>query len=88
MSAKSPSNIFLNPSEADPEKHEKFTQSKFDIFFMKKPLSGFYKRNCMQYEEIYTGLGVFPGWLRSHTKSFGTLLQLLEIHPILFGVES
>ena len=56
---------------ADPEKHKKCTQSKFDIFFLHKPFSGFYKGNLRQKEEIYTdlkkltqtwfaGLRVFP----------------------------
>ena len=55
----------------DLEKHKKFTQSKFDRFFLKKPFSGFYKGNCGQNKEIYTylkkltqtwfaGLRVFP----------------------------
>ena len=58
--------------EADLEKHEKCTQSKFDILFLLKPFSGFYKGNQGQIEEIYTdlekftqtwfaGLHVFPG---------------------------
>ena len=42
--------------KADLEKHEKFTQSKFDIFFLHKPFSGFYKGNRRQNEEIYTDL--------------------------------
>ena len=38
----------------DPEKHEQFTQSKFDIFFIHKPFSGLYKGNRRQSEEIFT----------------------------------
>ena len=56
----------------DPEKHEEFTQSKFDIFIFHKPFPAFYKGNCGHNEEIYTdlknctqtwfaGLHVFPG---------------------------
>ena len=41
---------------ADPEKHEKFTRSKFNILLLHKPFSGFYKGNCGQNEEIYTDL--------------------------------
>jgi hypothetical protein len=44
---------------AHPEKHEKSTQSKFDIFFLHKPFSGFYKENCRQNEEIYAALTKF-----------------------------
>ena len=44
-------------SLTDAEKHKKFTQSKFDVFFLHKPFSGFYKGNYnMQYEEINTDL--------------------------------
>ena len=43
-------------SFSDPENHKKFTQSRFDIFFLHKPFSGFYKGNCRQNEEIYTDL--------------------------------
>ena len=41
---------------ADPEKHEKFIQFKFDIFFLHKPFSGFYKGNRGQNKDIYTDL--------------------------------
>ena len=58
--------------QSDPDKHEKLTQSKLDIFFLFKPFSCFYKGNPGQNEEIYTdlkkctqtwflGLRVFPG---------------------------
>ena len=40
------------PILSDLEKHEKFTQSKFEIFFLHKPFSGFYKGNRGQNEEI------------------------------------
>ena len=43
----------------DLEEHEKFTHSKFNIFFLHKPFSGFYKENHMQKEEIYTDLKTF-----------------------------
>ena len=33
------------PLESDPEKHEKLTQSKFNILFLHKPFSVFYKGN-------------------------------------------
>ena len=35
----------LNNLSPDPEKQKKFTQSKFYIFFLHKPFSGFYKGN-------------------------------------------
>jgi hypothetical protein len=38
------------------KKHEKFTQSKLNIFFLHNPFSGFYKGICRPYEEINTGL--------------------------------
>ena len=44
---------------ADLEKHKKCTQSKFDIFFLHRPFSGFYKGNCGQNQEIYTDLKKF-----------------------------
>ena len=44
---------------ADPEKHKKIIKSKFDIFFLHKPFSGFYKGNCGQNEDIYTDLKMF-----------------------------
>ena len=62
-----------------PRKTQKFTQSKFDIFFLHKPFSDFYKVkvNCGNNLKIYTylkkcthtwfaGLPVFPGlgWVR------------------------
>ena len=54
--------------ESRPEKHEKFTQSKFDIFFLHKSFSGFYK-NVHRFEKMYTnmvaGLHVFPGLIES-----------------------
>ena len=34
----------MNLAQSVPEKHEKLTQSKFDIFFLHEPFSGFYKR--------------------------------------------
>ena len=57
---------------ADPEKHKKFTQSKFNIFLLHKPFYGFYKGHRGRNEEIYTDLkkltqiwfaelSVFPG---------------------------
>ena len=45
--------------EADTEKHKKFAQSKFDIFVLHRPFSGFYKGNREQTEEIYTDLKIF-----------------------------
>ena len=42
--------------DADLEKHEKITQSKFYIFFLHKPFFGFYKGNHGKNEEIYTDL--------------------------------
>ena len=54
--------------QTDLEKHERLTLSKFDIFFLHKPFSCFYKGNCRQneeFEQMYTnmfaGLYVFPG---------------------------
>ena len=44
---------------ADLEKNEKFTQSKFNFFFLHKPFSVFYKGNPGQNEEIYTDLKKF-----------------------------
>ena len=41
---------------SDPEKHQKFTQSKFDIFFLHKHLSGCYKGDRGQNERNYTDL--------------------------------
>ena len=40
------------------KKHEKFKQSKFDIFFLFKHVSGFYKGNCGRNEEIYRDLKI------------------------------
>ena len=42
----------LDGTSADPEKHEKFTQSKFDIFFSHKPFSGFYNGNSGQMKKF------------------------------------
>ena len=63
---------FIVITKADPEKHKKCTQSKFNIFSLHKPFYGFYKGNCRYNEEIYTdlkkitqtrfeGLRAFPG---------------------------
>ena len=57
---------------SDPEKHKNITQSKFDIFFLHKPFSGFFKilkittdlkKNT---ETWFTGLHVFPGLYGGH----------------------
>ena len=72
----------------DPEKPEKFKQSKFDIFFLHRPFSGFYKGNRRQNEEIYTdwkkstqtwfaGFRVFPGlFLHEELKYLSCCYQL------------
>jgi hypothetical protein len=44
---------------AEQQKHEKFTQSNFDIVFLPKLFSDFYKGNCGQNEQIYTYLKVY-----------------------------
>jgi hypothetical protein len=48
------------------EKHKKFTQSKFDIFFLHKPFSGFYKGNRGQNEKIYTNMAILAILSTSH----------------------
>ena len=42
--------------EGRPRNHKKFTKFKFNIFFLHKPLSGFYKGNRGHIEQIYTDL--------------------------------
>ena len=74
-----PTNYFINSGSCEcgnsahtQKKHNKFTQSKFDIFLLHRPFSGFYKGNRGQNKEIQTdlknvtqtwfaGLRVYPG---------------------------
>ena len=42
--------------EADPEEHKKSIKSKYDILFLHKPFSGFYKGKNGQNEEIDSDL--------------------------------
>ena len=60
----------LQRKSADLEKHKKIIISKFDIFFLHKPFSGFYKENCGQNEEIHLDLEKFKQtWFMYDLKS-------------------
>ena len=44
------------PQPQTRKNEKKFTQSKFDIFFLLMPCSAFYKGNCEKNEKMYTDL--------------------------------
>jgi hypothetical protein len=61
------------------EKHKKFTQSKFDIFVLHKPFSGFYKGNRGQNEEIYTDLKKFTQTWFAGLRVFPCLMTIVAV---------